>query len=150
MKLSRRMLGIGMLAIVAVASSSHAETPAPRLVVGSSPPVPRIEPDRWIDEVGDYPARALRYQESGSVAVRLFVNGRGRVSGCLVTTSSNSAVLDAATCHILIRRARFQPTESEQLSVFDHVVTWDLARVPVILPDRDYVVHADAVSSPMR
>lgn len=57
----------------------------------------------------DYPRTALRRGEQGTVAFALSINRRGRVSKCMIATSSGSAALDRATCRILQRRARFTP-----------------------------------------
>jgi TonB family protein len=59
--------------------------------------------------VGDYPAEALRKHEQGTVSFRLQLDANGRITACTVTGSSGSASLDAATCAIAQRRARFVP-----------------------------------------
>lgn len=57
----------------------------------------------------DYPQAAIRREEQGTVAYRLEVNTRGRVSDCQIVKSSGSSALDRATCSILQKRARFDP-----------------------------------------
>lgn len=57
----------------------------------------------------DYPAAALRAGAQGRVAFSLDVGPDGRVFGCTITRSSESAVLDSATCSIMRRRGRFIP-----------------------------------------
>ena len=57
----------------------------------------------------DYPAAALRDEEQGTTVFRLTVGRDGRVTDCLVTSSSGSAALDNATCRIMRTRARFTP-----------------------------------------
>ena len=57
----------------------------------------------------DYPQAALRRNEQGTVAFKLFIDRRGRVERCDIEKSSGSAALDQATCTILQRRARFKP-----------------------------------------
>lgn len=52
---------------------------------------------------------ALRKGEQGTVAVMLAIGSDGNVHDCTITSSSNSALLDAATCRILVRRAKFKP-----------------------------------------
>ena len=42
---------------------------------------------------------------------RLTVGTDGRVSECSVTSSSGSSTLDAATCKLITRRARFTPAK---------------------------------------
>lgn len=65
-------------------------------------------PQQWIT-YDDYPARALREQREGTADFRLTFNERGSVVACEVTSSSGHADLDAATCTIARRRARFYP-----------------------------------------
>jgi protein TonB len=62
----------------------------------------------------DYPASAVRAGEQGSVGFRIEVDKVGRVSGCTVTASSGSAVLDSATCRIVASRARFEPARDRK------------------------------------
>jgi protein TonB len=85
-------------------------TSAPR------PPGPRIlRPPQWrrsaqsLIMTDDYPASARARGEQGWVAFALQVGADGRVHGCAITGSSGSAVLDATTCSLLRRRARFTP-----------------------------------------
>ncbi len=52
---------------------------------------------------------AIRNEEQGTTAFRVEINRSGRVSDCIVTSSSGSDALDEATCKILERRARFVP-----------------------------------------
>jgi protein TonB len=59
----------------------------------------------------DYPAAALRREESGSVRARLTIGADGRVAGCSVVASSGSAILDSKTCQVLTARARFTPAK---------------------------------------
>ncbi len=82
----------------------------------------------------DYPPAALRNGEEGVVAFRLTVGSDGRVTGCGITTSSGSANLDAATCSILRRRARFHPaTDGKGGRLVDHFssrVRWTIPKSP--------------------
>jgi len=57
----------------------------------------------------DYPAEAKRANQQGTVYFTLDIDVCGRPSACRVTRSSGYAILDDATCPILMRRARFQP-----------------------------------------
>ena len=93
--------------------------PPPQITTPPPPPPPpppqRVEPARARSNLGsyfsdaDYPAAAQRNEEQGTTAVALTVGPDGRVTDCRVTSSSGSATLDAATCNILRRRARFTP-----------------------------------------
>lgn len=57
----------------------------------------------------DYPAAAIRAGEQGTTVFRLTVGPDGRVTNCVVTSSSGSSALDSATCRIMRSRARFTP-----------------------------------------
>lgn len=77
------------------------------------PPPRRVAPARAKANLGalvsdrDYPSEALRKFEEGPVGFRLQIGADGRVTGCRVTVSSGSALLDSATCRIMSERARF-------------------------------------------
>ena len=109
----------------ALAASAAWANPATPPALGS--PVTRyITPD-------DYPHAALRARQQGRVAVRLDVNGIGRVTGCTITASSRSAILDAATCRILRSRLRFEPARdaggAAVPGTYDTFVDWMLPGV---------------------
>lgn len=73
----------------------------------------------WITN-DDYPASALRAGEQGAVIMELVIDTTGRVAKCTVTTSSGSASLDAASCALVQRRARYKPaTDSSGALVAD-------------------------------
>ena len=65
-------------------------------------------PQQWIT-YDDYPVGAMREQREGTADFRLTFNERGSVVACEVTSSSGHSDLDAATCSIARRRARFNP-----------------------------------------
>jgi TonB family protein len=83
----------------------------------------------------DYPSSAVRAGEEGTTGVRLMIGTDGRVGGCDVISSSGSAALDAATCNILRRRARFRPAlDAEGRPTIDYYtqrVRWVLPRIEV-------------------
>jgi TonB family protein len=54
----------------------------------------------------DYPAAALRAEAQGTVAVDLAVAADGTITGCTVTQSSGSAILDSATCSLAATRGQ--------------------------------------------
>jgi TonB family protein len=56
----------------------------------------------------DYPNEALRKEQSGSNSARYRIDVKGRVSGCTIVESSNSASLDGALCKVL-KRVRYRP-----------------------------------------
>lgn len=78
----------------------------------------------------DYPAAALRNGEQGTTRFRLTVGANGRVSDCVITTSSGSSSLDLATCRILRSRVRFTPAQDRNgnptSDIVQESVTWRL------------------------
>lgn len=64
----------------------------------------------WAGRIQEnYPARALREEIEGTVGVRVTVTAEGRATGCSVTGSSGSSILDEAACQGMERYARFDP-----------------------------------------
>lgn len=57
----------------------------------------------------DYPASAQAAGAEGTAQASLTIGADGRVSGCSITRSTGNGALDAATCSILRRRAKFSP-----------------------------------------
>lgn len=62
----------------------------------------------------DYPVEALRNGIEGVVSFRLQVGADGRVTGCTITGSSGSELLDSTTCRLLSARARFSPARNRK------------------------------------
>lgn len=62
----------------------------------------------WIT-TEDYPAASIRAGEAGTVGIAVTIGSDGRVRGCAVTASSGYPALDAITCRLYERRARFTP-----------------------------------------
>ncbi|WP_294307642.1 energy transducer TonB [uncultured Sphingomonas sp.] len=56
-----------------------------------------------------YPPSAQREGAEGRVVAKLTVGTDGRVTDCVVTTSSNNRALDDTTCRIAKARVRFSP-----------------------------------------
>ncbi|MEA3002597.1 MAG: periplasmic protein TonB [Sphingomonadales bacterium] len=85
------------------------------LVAPPPPAPPKFEPARARANLGsyvsnaDYPDAAIRGEEQGITRFRLSVGADGRVTDCIVTGSSGSSSLDAATCRLMRSRARFAP-----------------------------------------
>jgi protein TonB len=67
-----------------------------------------LSPQHWVTNA-DYPADAIRAGEQGTVAFKLDVSAEGRVTGCTITGSSSSRILDASTCRLVVSRGRFTP-----------------------------------------
>jgi protein TonB len=57
----------------------------------------------------DYPASAQAAGAEGTARATLTIGPDGRVVGCNLIQSTGNGALDAATCNILRRRAKFTP-----------------------------------------
>jgi TonB family protein len=64
---------------------------------------------RSILSSGDYPAQAIREEDTGTAHVMLLIDENGKVADCLLQATSGNASLDAMTCIAFIERARFHP-----------------------------------------
>jgi TonB family protein len=71
-------------------------------------PIPKGNPKALISPE-DYPASLAGRPPAGPVSVLLTVGPIGRVVRCDVLRSSGAAALDAATCRLMVSRARFEP-----------------------------------------
>jgi TonB family protein len=102
---------------------------------------------------GDYPAEALRNGEQGIVSFELAVGVDGQVTGCTITNSSGSSLLDSTTCSILVRRARFKPATDASgkplPDTFTGKIVWRLpetgpppAEPPLPAPEEDAAAGA--------
>lgn len=91
--------------------------PPPAPVAPPAPPPPNLargattrNERRWAAQIQEnYPSRALREETEGTVGVRVTVTADGRATGCQVTASSGSSILDDAACRGMERYARFNP-----------------------------------------
>ena len=96
-------------------------------------PKPRNNPGDWVT-TNDYPARSLRDEEDGVTGFRVEISADGRVSSCMVISSSGSAALDAATCSNVTRRARFEPAldygGNPIISYYSNRVSWRIPADP--------------------
>lgn len=83
-----------------------APPPPPSQARGASP----RGQNRWASRIQEnYPSRALREEIEGTVGVRVTVTADGRATGCQVTSSSGSGILDEAACKGVERYGRFNP-----------------------------------------
>ena len=58
-------------------------------------------------ETDAYPAESLKLREQGTVHYQVEIDRDGELKTCEVTKSSGYYRLDAATCNLLVRQARF-------------------------------------------
>lgn len=68
---------------------------------------PRGNPGKWVTN-NDYRSRWIMEELSGTARFTLAIDARGKVTGCTVTRSTGHAPLDAATCNLVTKRAKFE------------------------------------------
>ena len=90
-----------------------------------------------------YPQQAWDAGEEGIVAITLVIGSQGLVSDCAITRSSQSALLDAATCRIAQEKLRFDPARDEAGQGLEKTyklkVHWQITPTPM-KPSVDRVV----------
>ena len=95
--------------------------------------IPRNNSSSWVT-THDYPTYSLAYDEEGTTGFRLTIGVDGKVSDCAVTSSSRFALLDAATCKHITRRARFSPALDNDGNPiegrYSNRVTWRIPAKP--------------------
>ena len=67
---------------------------------------PKGNAGKWVTN-DDYRPRWIREDMSGAARFTLSIDASGKVTGCTVTRSTGHAPLDAATCDLVTKRARF-------------------------------------------
>lgn len=110
---------------LAAAFALSAEEPRGERAVAETPLAELFSAD-------DYPAEALRQRLEGRVQVRFRVGADGRVRECKAASSSGHAVLDRATCDLIVERGRFRPARNAQGEAVSDTLT---TRVRWQLPD---------------
>lgn len=137
-------MGLAATQVNAMQTSLPVPPPAPPIVFTAPPPPPpptyarppspRGNPGFWVTQ-NDYPSEALREEISGVTGFRLAVGTDGRVSQCEILSSSGSSLLDATTCTLMTRRARFNPARGGDgqptLGFYSNRIRWV---IPVDLP----------------
>ena len=102
------------------------------------PPPKKLEPARAKGDVrmlfsdSDYPASAQAAGAQGTAQAQLTIGPDGRVVGCSLVRSTGNGALDAATCNILRRRAKFTPAHDTSGAATTDTyttppITWRLA-----------------------
>src|SRR6476620_5739854 len=82
---------------------------------------------RSLFSTDDYPASALAAGAGGTAQAELSISADGRVVGCSLIRSTGNSALDAATCNVLRRRAKFTPARDSNGNA-----TSDTVRTPSI------------------
>lgn len=93
-------------------------------------PKPKGNMASWVT-TDDYPTEALQRELGGTVIVVLTMDSTGVPEKCNVAVSSKVPALDAQTCAVLVRRARYQPVTDE---AGNHVSASTVERVRWIVP----------------
>lgn len=90
----------------------------------------------WGIGFDDYPPEALRARLQGTTRYEIAVDEAGRAQTCTTIKSSGHTILDARTCSVLMRRAKFKPARDDAgipvPGTWRHLVAWR----PVNVPDR--------------
>ena len=98
---------------------------------GTLPPAPPPGKTIGLFDGANYPPEARRNHWQGVVRAELTINEIGAVEACRIVQSSGHEVLDAATCNIIIKRARFVPAKDDsgkpmKDTVMTPPITWQL------------------------
>jgi TonB family protein len=133
-----------------ITSVAPTPVPPPILIAPPAPPPPPPPPPRdpniavvrarpaaplvTLFTADDYPAAALRAGQQGTVGYRLAVDRNGRVTNCVVTSSSGTWSLDSVTCRLVTERARFTPARNAKNKRVADVVH---GRIQWRIPDDD-------------
>lgn len=121
---------ISVLAMILAAQAAPVDAAADPAAQGAArSAAPVYSPGSWVTHA-DYPVAALRAGLEGTTGFRIAVDGEGRVSSCVIISSSGHAVLDHATCELVTRRARFTPAVDASgrpvVSHFSSRIRWEL------------------------
>ena len=121
----------------------EAPTPPPIPPVAVAPPPPPAPPRKVVSAqsakgdlrtlftADDYPASAQAAGAEGTSQAQITIGPDGRVVGCNIIRSAGNGALDAATCNIIRRRAKFTPArDSNGNATTDSIttppITWRL------------------------
>lgn len=100
-------------------------------------PQPRGNPGSWANS-NDYPSAALRELREGVSRFLIRVGSDGIVRSCEITETSGSPDLDATTCTLIMRRARFQPAHDAGGNPVEgewrSAVRWEIPVAPLSPP----------------
>jgi len=106
--------------------------PGPTASASAFDPVgarPRGNPGRWVSDI-DYRPRWIREDMAGSARFTLSIDAAGKVTGCTVTRSTGHGALDAATCELVTKRARFEPARDSagkpSAGSYTGTITWKI------------------------
>jgi protein TonB len=78
---------------------------------------------RTLFSADDYPASAQASGAEGTSQATITIGPDGRVAGCNIIRSSGNSALDAATCNIIRRRAKFVPARDSNGNATTDTIT---------------------------
>ena len=88
-------------------------------------------PGRWVTNE-DYRTRWILEEMAGTARFNLSIDARGKVTGCTITRSTGHAPLDAATCDLVSKRARFDAARDGAgkpvAGSYSGVITWQIPK----------------------
>jgi TonB family protein len=107
--------------------------------------VPLNDPASWVS-ANDYPPDARKRGDQGRVTFRLSVGADGKPLQCAIVESSGFPSLDAVTCKLLLKRARFyRPTNAAgavSTGIYEKTINWALASPSLLArPHATYTVR---------
>jgi protein TonB len=112
-----------------------APTPPPIPQLAPAPPPPPPPPHkvqsaqsakgdlRTLFGPDDYPASAQAAGAEGTSQATITIGPDGRVAGCNIIRSSGNNALDAATCNIIRRRAKYTPARDNNGNAVSDTIT---------------------------
>jgi protein TonB len=103
-------------------------------LAAATQPVPLTPVEKLLSE-SDKLAVVERVGAQGTVGIKVTVDVTGRVSDCSVARSSGFKALDAETCKVIQRKARFSPAKDEQGRPVAGVLYGDISWEPEEKPD---------------
>ncbi len=108
--------------------------PGPGPIVSPFDPVgarPKGNTSRWVTN-DDYRSRWILEEMASTARFSLAIDARGKVTGCTVTRSTGHAPLDAATCDLVTKRARFDAARDGSgkpvAGSYSGVITWQIPK----------------------
>ncbi len=88
-------------------------------------------PSRWVTN-DDYRTRWILEEMAGTARFKLAIDARGKVTDCTITRSTGHAPLDAATCDLVTKRARFDAARDGSgkpvAGNYSGVITWQIPK----------------------
>ena len=104
-------------------------TPTPQPSFLPARAVPRNNPGAWVTD-SDYKSRWIREGLYGKASFKLDIGADGKVESCSITRSTGHPDLDAATCELVTRRAKFKPATdgsgAASRGTYSNSVSWQI------------------------